>query len=79
LPLLSTRSPVSSAYLRDGENIALVPPQDPHALAARILALLSAPAQARRLAEGALALAERFSWPRIARETREVYLRVRGS
>ncbi len=76
LPVVSTRSHLPSAYLRDGENIALVPPRDADALATRIAALLAAPDEAALLGRGARTLAERFSWPTIARETRALYARV---
>jgi len=76
LPVISTRSTLVSAYLRDGDNIALVPARDPQALAQRILALLDCPAEAERLGRGARALAERFSWDRIAQDTRSLYARV---
>jgi glycosyltransferase involved in cell wall biosynthesis len=77
LPVVSTRSPLASAYLSDGSNIALVPPRDARALAAKLVELLGAPAEAARLGRGARALAERFAWSRIAAETRGVFARVR--
>ena len=76
LPVISTCSAVASVYLRDGENIALVTPRDPAALAARIGVLLDSPAQRERLADGARKLASRLAWPAIAEETRGVYRRV---
>ena len=76
LPVVTTSSPVPSAYLRDGENVALVAPRDPAALAARIAALLAAPDERRRLADGARKLAARVAWPAIAEETRAVFRRV---
>ena len=76
LVVVSTTSPVPSAYLRDGENIALVPPRDPTALAARVAVLLDSPTQRTRLADGAQKLASRLAWPAIAEETRGVYRRV---
>jgi glycosyltransferase involved in cell wall biosynthesis len=76
LPVVSTAPRVASAYLRDGENIALVAPREPAALAARIAALLAAPAQRERLAAGARKLAARMTWPTVAEETRVIYRRV---
>ena len=76
LPTVSTISTLPSAYLMDGENIALVPPHDPRALTRRIASLLAAPDEAARLGQGARKLAERFSWPMIARETRALYAQV---
>lgn len=74
--VVSTTAPLPSAYLRDDDNISLVPPRDPRALAARLDRLLSNPRAAARIGAGARQLAERFSWAVIARETREVYRRV---
>jgi glycosyltransferase involved in cell wall biosynthesis len=76
LPVVTTSPAVPSPYLRDGDNIALVPPRDAAALAARLAALLAAPAARTRLAEGARKLAARVAWPAIAEETRAVYRRV---
>jgi glycosyltransferase involved in cell wall biosynthesis len=76
LPVVSTSSAVASAYLRDGDNIALVAPRDAAALAARICVLLDSPAQRARLAHGARKLASRLAWPAIAEEMRGVYRRV---
>jgi len=76
LPVVSTSPSVPSAYLRDGENVALVPPRDSAALAVRLGALLDSPAERGRLAEGARKLAARVAWPAIAEETRAVYRRV---
>lgn len=73
LPVVSTTSTLTSAYLKDGENIALVPPHDPRALSARIASLLAAPDEAARLGQGAQKLADRFTWPVIAGETRALY------
>jgi glycosyltransferase involved in cell wall biosynthesis len=76
LPVVSTASAVASAYLRDGDNVALVPPRDAAALAARLAVLLAVPTQRARLAEGARKLATRVAWPAIAEETRAVYRSV---
>jgi glycosyltransferase involved in cell wall biosynthesis len=76
LPVVSTVAAVPTAYLRDGENIALVPPRNPAALAARVAALLGSTAQRARLADGARKLAARVAWPAIAAETCAVYRRV---
>jgi len=75
-PVVSTFSTLPSAYLRDGDNIALVPPKDAAALAARIASLLAKPEEAACLGKAALSLAERFLWTTIVRETRQLYIRV---
>jgi len=72
-PVVSTVSSLPSAYLRDGDNIALVPPKDAAALASRIVSLLAQPEEAACLGKAALALAERFTWPVLAKETRALY------
>lgn len=76
-PVVSTLPARPSAWLRDGEALALVVPRDAPALAQRIVALLDAPAERRRLAAAAGMLAERFAWPDIAARTREIYESVR--
>jgi glycosyltransferase involved in cell wall biosynthesis len=76
LSVVSTSPAVASAYLRDGDNVALVAPRDPAALAARIGALLDSPAERARLADGARKLATRMAWPAIAEEIRGAYRRV---
>jgi glycosyltransferase involved in cell wall biosynthesis len=76
LPVVSTCSRLESVYLKDGLNIALVPPKNADALASRITSLLMRPEEAAALGKAALALAEQFSWVAIARQTRAVYERV---
>lgn len=76
LPVVSTYPVVPSVYLRDGDNISLVPPRNSHALAERIVALLAQPEDAMRLGKAAAAMAERFAWPVIAGETRNLYARL---
>ncbi len=76
-PVISTLPARPSAWLRDGEALALVVPRDVPALAERMVALLDAPAERRRLAAAACTLAERFAWPAIAAHTREIYGSVR--
>jgi glycosyltransferase involved in cell wall biosynthesis len=78
LPVVSTNSVLPSTYLRDGDNISLVPPRDVPALASRISSLLASPDEAVALGKAALSLAEQFSWATIARETRQLYTKVRA-
>src|SRR5439155_1400567 len=59
LPVVSTSPAAPSAYLRDADNVALVPPRDAAALAARLAALLASSAERARLAQGARKLAAR--------------------
>ncbi|HEX9697855.1 MAG TPA: glycosyltransferase [Acidobacteriota bacterium] len=79
LPVISTTPAVPSAHLRDGENVSLVPPGDPGALAARLIELVEAPDRRAALGEGARELAAAFSWPRIAATTRSAFAQVARS
>jgi glycosyltransferase involved in cell wall biosynthesis len=74
--VVTTSPAMPSAYLRDGDNVALVPARDPAALAARLAALLDSRAERARLALGARKLAARLTWSSIAEETRALYRRV---
>lgn len=76
LPIVSTVAPLPSAHLKDGEQVILVPPRDPEALAGRIEFLLASPQEARRLGKAAAEAAVRFSWTGIAEQTHRLYARV---
>jgi glycosyltransferase involved in cell wall biosynthesis len=69
MPTITTQPSTPLPQLRDGENIRLVPPEDPTALAAAIRELAADPALRSRLSTGALALAEGFRWDKIAAQT----------
>jgi len=69
--IVSTCPRVPIPELRDGENIALVPPGDVGALAAAIRRILETPALRARLEQGARALAGQFTWDRIAAAVEE--------
>ena len=73
LPVVSTVPRRPLPEIVDGENMALVPPGDAQALAARLAALIANPDARRRLAEGARQLAGLFTWDAIAQRTQEVY------
>lgn len=66
---VTTRGPETPDQLRDGDNVALVPPADPGALADAIERLLGSPAERARLGEGARRLGPAFEWPAVAAET----------
>jgi glycosyltransferase involved in cell wall biosynthesis len=68
-PIISTIPRVPIPELRDGENVLLVPPDDPRTLAQAATRLWQERALRRQLARGALDLAELFTWDRIARRT----------
>lgn len=60
--------------IRDGETGALVPPRDPHALAARLDALLGDEAARKRMGISARTRVERqFTWPLVAQRTAALY------
>jgi glycosyltransferase involved in cell wall biosynthesis len=64
--------------LLDGENIALVPPDDVEALVAKIQELAASEGLQRRLGQGAKRLSESFNWERIAEETVAFYSSLMG-
>jgi glycosyltransferase involved in cell wall biosynthesis len=68
-PIISTLPPIDLPELVHGENVWLVSPEDPGALAVAIAALADAPAQRQRLAQGAAELAAQFAWDHIAART----------
>jgi glycosyltransferase involved in cell wall biosynthesis len=76
VPIVTTQPRVALPELVHGENIYLVPPEDPQALAQAIAGLAQAPELRRRLGEGAKALAEHFRWPKIAADTLALYRRM---
>jgi glycosyltransferase involved in cell wall biosynthesis len=87
IPILTTETPAESRgggdeagtaealfpALRDGENVRLVPPEDPARMAAAVAEVMSDPALRAHLASGALGLAQRFGWDTIAQAHLEAY------
>ena len=76
LPVVSTRAELSDSCLRDGENVLMVPPRDPAAMAEALTRLLDCPGLRQRLGHGALELAGRFAWEAIAARHVELYERL---
>ncbi len=76
--ILTTTPQVAVPSFTDGENLCLVPPDDPHTLAQAIRALYQSPAQRKALRTGAQALAHEFEWNKIARSTLVLYARIPG-
>jgi glycosyltransferase involved in cell wall biosynthesis len=72
-PVISTRSVVPPEALRDGRDLALVPPGDAPALARAIVALLDDPEERARLGANAREAAREFAWPAITSRTLDVY------
>jgi phenylacetate-CoA ligase len=76
VPVVSTNVGGVPDLIRDQHDGLLVPPGDVHAMAAAMLRLLSAPAEAARLADQGLSSARRFSWERVAPLLAAQYRRV---
>ncbi len=76
-PIVSTRPAVPLPELRHGENILLVPPDDPAALAAAVARLAADPALQRQLGDGARALSRQFTWEHIAARTADLLAQLR--
>jgi glycosyltransferase involved in cell wall biosynthesis len=73
VPILTTRSRVPLPELVDGDNVFLVPREDPEALAKAVVQLAAAPELLQTLAAGAKILAEQFCWEKIAADTLALY------
>ena len=74
LPVVATAVGGNNDVLRDGENGRLVPPHDPEAQAAALLALVEAPEAARRLGEAARRfVAVEFPLSRMVARHEELY------
>jgi glycosyltransferase involved in cell wall biosynthesis len=73
VPIVTTQPRVALPEFTHGENVYLVPRQDPQALAMVIRRLARDPARRQVLAEGAKRLSEEFRWERIAAETLALY------
>ncbi len=87
LPTVSTKGPGTTPLssvphatvddslpdLMDGENVLLVPPDDPVTTSRAIIRLIASPALRQRLSISARVLAQAFDWDSIARRTSNVY------
>jgi glycosyltransferase involved in cell wall biosynthesis len=73
VPIVTTEPRLDLPELSQGDNIYLVPRQDPHALASAIQKLAGEPAWRQRLGKGAKALSEEFRWEKIAADTLALY------
>ena len=78
MPVVSTYPRVDIAEIVEGENMALVPPDDPKALADKIREVAASGQLRQRLADGAAELSTLFSWESIAENTLELYDRLLG-
>lgn len=77
-PLITTHPAEPSPEFRHGENMWLVPPDDPAALAKAVDALTADESLGARLGAGARALAAAFTWPAIAAAAAAFYAELRG-
>lgn len=67
--IVTTTPQDETPQLRDWDNVILIPPDDPTALTEAIHALWRDPQARVRLGQGAVALAQEFSWDAIAQRT----------
>lgn len=79
LPVVTTVPSGVAPELVDGVNVALVPPGDATAVAARIVALVASPRERERLARGARELSQIFTWDRVAAANMNQYRRLLGA
>jgi glycosyltransferase involved in cell wall biosynthesis len=77
--VITTTPAVELPELRDGENVKLIVPDSPNALADAIRELAANRELRSRLQAGAKQLAARFSWDRIAAQTAEFYREIIGA
>jgi glycosyltransferase involved in cell wall biosynthesis len=74
LPVVATNVGGNGEAIQDGVSGVIVPPEDPNALAAAIVQLLSDPAKARRMgAEGKRLAAEKFTTEAMMTQITNVY------
>jgi len=78
LPIVSTEPRVPMEALVHGQNIFLVPADDPCATAGAVETLASESELRKRLAWGALELSQRFTWEHIAAQTAQLYEQLGG-
>ena len=76
--IVTTHPPVPLKELRDGENVLLIPPDDPRALAGGIRRVMDDTALRERLERGAAGLSQLFTWDRIAAQTARVFEQAIG-
>lgn len=75
-PLVTTWPTEESPEFCHGENMWLVPPNDPAALTEAVRGLVAEPSLLGRLGEGARVLAGAYGWEAIAAQTSEFYAQI---
>jgi glycosyltransferase involved in cell wall biosynthesis len=78
LPIVSTEPSLPMDTLVHGHNILLVNADNPGATADAVERLIAEPALRTRLAQGALELAQNFTWQHIATQTLQLYEQLSG-
>ncbi|MCS6872376.1 MAG: glycosyltransferase family 4 protein [Anaerolineae bacterium] len=75
-PIITSTPAVPLPELHHGDNVYLVPPEQPEALGEAIRTLADAPQLRARLSQNACQLAEQFTWTRIAQRTADFFLEI---
>jgi phosphatidylinositol alpha-mannosyltransferase len=72
-PVIASKIAGYSDVVTDGVDGVLVPPADPQALAEELQRLAHEPQRLRAMGEAGRLSAERYAWPRVADEVKQVY------
>lgn len=75
-PIITSTPALPLPELHHGENVYLVPPEQPEALGEAIRTLAESPQLRARLSSCAQQLSEQFAWRRIAQRTADFFLEV---
>lgn len=75
-PIITSTPALPLPELHHGENVYLVPPEQPEALGEAIRTLAESPQLRARLSSCAQQLSEQFTWRRIAQRTADFFLEV---
>jgi glycosyltransferase involved in cell wall biosynthesis len=73
VPVVTTQPRVALPELDNGQNVILIPAEDPQALAAAMAQLAAQPDLCSTIGKGAFALSQDFTWDKIAADTCELY------
>jgi phosphatidylinositol alpha-mannosyltransferase len=78
-PVVASRIPGYDETIRDGIDGVLVPPSEPKALSAALVALLRDESRRRHLASAGLERAREYAWPKVALRTLDFYRELLSS